>query len=439
MKYIIIFSRGKALLKNSQKKKGKNFMRTTLLVLLTLTVFIFTGCGGNSIPTNPSAIGSTGSTDSTKAKLLVQVGSKNRSLKSSSVSVKVSEPALNDSNNFLNHSKSICLQVERDNEIINGACSPTLLSKDGKVSYPKIEIELSEGSYKLQLVAYSYVNTYYKSTSDIVGKSNTIIQEIDETLIALGLQKDVYVGNLIASYSTQRYYFIKDSSGEIDMNQGYIVSFVTTDGEKISKEVLQNDYSYNRTELGVDFWIEKNTKYSKICINNDCRLLSNNFDFFEENIDFANMQKVEMIPVVSDDICSISYNQDEHTIIDMSNKYIYENYIHIGDCDMSRYKFEVEVYIDELDDYDMSLYGDKSRYTSVTSVDGKNVFSITSDTQNTYFFIAFTPKTVEAVEKIFTPSMTIRVLDNLTDELVQINNFDLTTFEFINIDYIISN
>jgi len=436
MKYIIIFSRGKALLKNSQKKKGKNFMRTTLLVLLTLTVFIFTGCGGNSIPTNPSAIGSTGSTDSTKAKLLVQVGSKNRSLKSSSVSVEVSEPALADSNNFLNHSKSICLQVERDNEVINGACSPTLLSKDGKVSYPKIEIELSEGSYKLQLVAYSYVNTYYKSTSDIVGKSNTIIQEIDETLIALGLQKEVYMGNLIASYGTQRYYFIK--SDEIDMKQSHTVSLITTDGEKISKEVL-NDYSYDSTNLLVDFWIEKDVKYSSICIDDDCRLLSNNFDFFEENIDFANMQKVEMIPVVSDDICSISYNQDEHTIIDMNDKYIYENYIHIGDCDMSRYKFEVEVYIDELDDYDMSLYGDKSRYTSVTSVDGKNVFSITSDTQNTYFFIAFTPKTVEAVEKIFTPSMTIRVLDNLTDELVQINNFDLTTFEFINIDYIISN
>lgn len=324
---------------------------------------------------------------------------------------------------FISNIKTVCLQVfvEGDYKPVYGKCSPVI---DGK--YPEIEVDsgkLPETEFKAKLVGYKYKTTYWKNLNrgSMLAYTNTKI--FDSLLVLLGLQ-EVYMGDLNPSDSIYLGFGIIDSYKNIDFNnftKAYIISN-TGDIQEYSLGYKSENYTYS------EFWFDKNEEYKFFCLDNTCFKMTSDLDIFNEEIDVSSMEESEMIPIDLGNTCSIKYNQYFHKEIDVSSMEIYnfEHYLAIDDCNQSRYKSTFV--FTEYKELDIEFSGHIARY----DINGTSLTIRTSqDEIKSYLYVKYIPnRNVEGV--IFSPTVSINIIDIETNEIEQKVDFDLTTFEYIN-------
>ncbi len=408
-------------------------MKKIILLMISLVLAaLFSGCGGGTseVITESNTLGEAGSSH----KVRFIIGEENSSVgaqkmaRSAYIEQKISSGIKITGRDILAHIESVCLQifVEGSDTPIVGKCEPVIAGV-----YPVIELDESkipEESFKAKIVGYNYNTTYWQGIyEDIISETNTKV--FDPVLVSLGLQ-NVYMGDLHPKDNVKLPLSLMDSTGETDFSQYSNVYLVSEDGIK---------NTYNRYDISIenfyaDVWYQKDVVYDKLCLDDICYIIPSSFDPFNGNLDISALQKVEMTPI-STGICSIKYNQEFHQVIDISpDKYNYQHYVEITDCDQSQYYFRVR--FSEFDNIRSELKGDISRYIENKSMDGEKSFTIkSSDVESlAYFYVEYWPESSDIEGNKYYPSMTIEVIDNETDEVIQSESFNMTSFEFVNIN-----
>lgn len=312
---------------------------------------------------------------------------------------------------FLNSAEEICLQVSTEAKWnMLEKCSPIIGGK-----YPDIKLSLPNGQYRIVLLA--------KNNASNIGQSNSKIITIDSIS---SNSEVVYMGNITQFFSVNKYFNIYDSTNEIDFS---VYKKITLVNENYSVFRDENDkYFYKYIDqINTSFYIEKNISYEMICLDSDCRYLSNDLDLLNNSdIDFSKLEKVSMKNVIPDSVCNLNYDQYFENKINVDYGYPYIENLTISDCNKG---VNVEVILSNYDELELYSNSWNSNF-EINSTNGIITTSIIDLKESKYISFSYNNTSATPLYKVYKPVMKVILTDPDTGEIVQEENFNLTNFSF---------
>ncbi len=205
--------------------------------------------------------------------------------------------------------------------------------------------------------------------------------------------------------------------------------------KKKNNRIVMRSLFHNNYETVIQFSVSKHENgftYKKVLsISLDMGVYNFKCDTISELLGLCPNPNNEMTEM-SSGVCSIKYNLSDHKTIDVNDGYLHS--VKIEDCNIENYL--VQVFVETYDELDLKLSGHLSRYNvyESTQYPYKDMFAFninrSSTEKDAYYTLEYSPRDQD-YGKIYSPKMIVKIIDE-TGMAVQIEEFDMTSFEFVN-------